>query len=258
MKYKVYLPVICYNHTVLSHYMFSIMRLLFEGQNRNISFSLDCIYFDSLIARARNAAAANFLNMKDCDYMMFIDTDISFEPKDVFSLLKRNKDVISGLYPKKYISQEKMGRMILQNGPILPNNYEELCTDFATEINNKDKVEELEEVNYAATGFMLIKKKVFIELAQKLPHIAYKNDIDGYMSYGETFYDFFPCKINEQSKKYEAEDYGFCSLYRSIGGKIHVDTTCELTHHGWKAYKGNFNRQSNFFKNDISNLSTGK
>jgi len=224
------------------------MRLLFEGQNRNISFSLDCIYFDSLIARARNAAAANFLNMKDCDYMMFIDTDISFEPKDV----------ISGLYPKKYISQEKMGRMILQNGPILPNNYEELCTDFATEINNKDKVEELEEVNYAATGFMLIKKKVFIELAQKLPHIAYKNDIDGYMSYGETFYDFFPCKINEQSKKYEAEDYGFCSLYRSIGGKIHVDTTCELTHHGWKAYKGNFNRQSNFFKNDISNLSTGK
>ena len=211
---KVYLPVICYNHTVLSHFMFSVMQLVFEGQRRGISFSLDCIYFESLIARARNAAASNFLNRTDCDYMMFIDSDISFEPESFFSLLKADKDVVSGLYPKKYINSSKVKNLADRN---LLNNYEELCTDFATEIKLDKNTKQIEEVNYAATGFMLFKKRVFSQIANEVPNIAYKNDIDGYMGYGDKFYDFFPCKVNEVTKKYESEDYGFCNLYKSIG-----------------------------------------
>ena len=241
---KVYLPVICYNHTVLSHFMFSVMQLVFEGQRRGISFSLDCIYFESLIARARNAAASNFLNRTDCDYMMFIDSDISFEPESFFSLLKADKDVVSGLYPKKYINSSKVKNSADRN---LLNNYEELCTDFATEIKLDKNTKQIEEVNYAATGFMLFKKRVFSQIANEVPNIAYKNDIDGYMGYGDKFYDFFPCKVNEVTKKYESEDYGFCNLYKSIGGKIYVDTTCNLTHYGWKGYKGNLFVQNNLF-----------
>jgi len=220
------------------------MQLVFEGQRRGISFSLDCIYFESLIARARNAAASNFLNRTDCDYMMFIDSDISFEPESFFSLLKADKDVVSGLYPKKYINSSKVKNLADRN---LLNNYEELCTDFATEIKLDKNTKQIEEVNYAATGFMLFKKCVFSQIANEVPNIAYKNDIDGYMGYGDKFYDFFPCKVNEVTKKYESEDYGFCNLYKSIGGKIYVDTTCNLTHYGWKGYKGNFYQQSKTF-----------
>ena len=244
---KVFLPVICYNHTVLSHFMFSVMKLVFEGQRRGISFSMDCIYFESLIARARNAAAANFLNQPECDYMLFIDSDISFEPESFFSLLKADKDVISGLYPKKYINSSKV-KLLAQQGPeMIGDNYEELCTDFATEIKLNPEMKNIEEVNYAATGFMLFKKRVFSQIAREMPNIAYKNDIDGYMGYGDKFYDFFPCKVNDVTKKYESEDYGFCNLYRSIGGKIYVDTTCNLTHYGWKGYKGNLFVQNHLF-----------
>jgi hypothetical protein len=197
-----------------------------------------------LIARARNAAASNFLNRTDCDYMMFIDSDISFEPDSFFSLLKADKDVVSGLYPKKYINSSKVKNLADRN---LLNNYEELCTDFATEIKLDKNTKQIEEVNYAATGFMLFKKRVFSQIANEVPNIAYKNDIDGYMGYGDKFYDFFPCKVNEVTKKYESEDYGFCNLYKSIGGKIYVDTTCNLTHYGWKGYKGNFYQQSKTF-----------
>jgi len=244
---KVYLPVICYNHTVISHFMFSVMKLIFEGQKRGISFALDCIYFESLIARARNAAAASFLNQPDCDYMMFIDSDISFEPDSFFSLLKADKDVVSGLYPKKYINSSKV-KLLAQSGPeTIGDRFEEVCTDFATEIKFGKDVKTIEKVNYAATGFMLFKKRVFNQIAREIPNIAYKNDIDGYMGYGDKFYDFFPCKINEQTKRYESEDYGFCNLYRSIGGEIYVDTTCNLTHYGWKGYKGNFYQQNKLF-----------
>jgi len=113
--------------------MFSVMKLIFEGQKRGISFALDCIYFESLIARARNAAAASFLNQADCDYMMFIDSDISFEPDSFFSLLKADKDVVSGLYPKKYINSSKV-KLLAQSGPeTIGDRFEETCTDFATE-----------------------------------------------------------------------------------------------------------------------------
>ena len=244
---KVFLPVICYNHTVLSHFMFSVMKLVFEGQRRGISFSLDCIYFESLIARARNAAAANFLNQPECDYMLFIDSDISFEPEDVFKLLKSDKDLISGLYPKKYINSSKV-KLLAQQGPeMIKDNYEQLCTDFATEISYVNEVNEIEEVQYAATGFMLFKKRVFNQIIRSVPNIKYDNDIDGYASYGDNFYDFFPCRVNAETKKYESEDYGFCNLYKSIGGKIYVNTKCNLTHHGWKGYQGNFYNQSKIF-----------
>lgn len=242
---KIYLPIICYNHTVLSHFMLSVMKLVFEGQRRGISFSVDCIYFESLIARARNAAAANFLNQHDCDYMLFIDSDISFEPEDVFRLLKSDVDLISGLYPKKYISFHKVNQLSKKGE--LNHDYESLCTDFATEISYSTDVREIEEVKYAATGFMLFKKRVFNQIARAMPEIKYKNDIDGYSLYGDNFYDFFPCKVNPETKKYESEDYGFCNLYRSIGGKIYVNTQCNLVHHGWKGFQGNFYNQSKAF-----------
>lgn len=248
MNTRIYLPIICYNNTVVSHFMFSVMKLMFEGQRRGISFSVDHIYFESLIARARNAAAANFLNNQlDCDYMMFIDSDICFEPESFFSLLKADKDVISGLYPKKYINSSKV-KILAGHGPeMIGENFEELCTDFTSEINYFKDLKPIEKVNYAATGFMLFKKRVFTQIARNVPSIAYQNDIDGYASYGNIFHDFFPCKVNENNKRYESEDYGFCSLYRSIGGEIYVDTTCTLTHYGWKGYKGNLYNQSKIF-----------
>jgi hypothetical protein len=241
---KIHLPIICYNHTVLSHFMLSVMKLVFDGQRRGISFCVDCIYFESLIARARNAAAASFLNLPECDYMLFIDSDITFDSEDVFKLLKSDKDVVSGLYPKKYINSSKV-KMLADKGPeFFNNNYEPLCTDFATEISYSQQVKEIEEVKYAATGFMLFKKCVFNQIIRSVPNIKYQNDIDGYSSYGDNFYDFFPCKVNPETKKYESEDYGFCNLYRSIGGKIYVNTTCNLTHYGWKGYQGNFYEQN--------------
>ena len=146
---KIFLPVICYNHTVLSHFMFSVMKLVFEGQRRGISFSMDCIYFESLIARARNAAAASFLNQPECDYMLFIDSDISFEPEDVFKLLKSDKDLVSGLYPKKYINSSKVKLLAGQGPEMIGDNYEELCTDFATEISHDKEISEIESIIFS-------------------------------------------------------------------------------------------------------------
>ncbi len=241
MNTKIYIPIICYNHNVLVHYMFSIMKLMDEASKNGVSIIFDCIYFDSLIARARNAAVAGFLNHKDATHLLFIDTDISFRSEDVIKLIKKNKEVVCGVYPKKYISEQKLLSLIKTNNT-LPNNYEALCTDFASEI-----IGDGENIDYAATGFMLIKKSAFLKIKEKFPNIKYKNDINAYAQYGDNFYNFFPCDVNPQNSKYESEDYGFSRLWRETGGKIYVEKSCELVHYGWKGYMGNLESQLKFF-----------
>ena len=63
---------------------------------------------------------------------------------------------------------------------------------------------------------MLIKRECIEKIIKEKPELHYKNDIDGYMDAGDNFYDIFQCKVNEETKKYESEDYGFCRLWKSL------------------------------------------
>lgn len=222
------------------------MKLCNDCMIKNIPIGFDCIYFDSLIARARNAAVAGFLNQPDSTHLLFVDTDINFRSEDVFKMLERNEEVICGLYPKKYTSKSKL-EYISNLYKKLPNNYESLCTDFSSEM-----LENGEKVKYAATGFMLIKKEAILKIIEKFPNIKYKNDIDAYNGYGDNFYNLFPCEINPETKKYESEDYGFSRLWRETGGEIFVEKSVELTHYGWKGYLGNINEQIKLFSKNAN------
>lgn len=211
------------------------------------------ITFESLISRARNAAAAWALS-DDYSHLLFIDADIGFDPSDVFKLIAANKDVAVGVYPKKYYSRAKM-KALAKDSPEVFNDKEDwraLATDFSTELNaenlEKAKRGEAFEVNYAATGFMLIKTDVFRKIIEKRPDLKYTNDVDGYMSADkDNFYDFFQVGVNPSNKKYESEDYGFCQLWRSLGGKIHVVPDIKLVHTGRNHYPGDIVKQARTF-----------
>ena len=103
------------------------------------------------------------------------------------------------------------------------------------------------EAKYAATGFMLIKRECIEKIIAAKPEIKYTNDIDGYMDAGDNFYDIFRCEVNPETKKYESEDYGFCKLWKSLGGKINVITDINLGHRGFNTYLGNLKAQSQYY-----------
>ena len=107
MKDKLFIPVICYNHTANTEYMISLIKLTHHLRDNNIEYCLFPIVFESLIPRARNAAVAHFLN-SDYSHLFFIDSDIEFDPESVIKLLRHNKKVISGVYPKKYQVLERV------------------------------------------------------------------------------------------------------------------------------------------------------
>ena len=241
---KVVLPIVAYGGMVHSSYMIPMMSLVHNCSIRGITIQCPSIWFESLISRARNASAAAALHL-DADYLFFVDTDVSFDFKDFFKLLDADKDVCVGLYPKKYINESKLSALF-QKYSALPSHWRKLVGDLSSELAPNQQ-EKIIEVNYAATGFMLIKTSVFKEIARQRPEIKYKNDIDAYMSYGDNFYDFFRCWVNPETKKYESEDYGFCKIWQECGGKIHAIPEIDLSHRGSMEFEGNYSEQLKCF-----------
>ena len=222
MKKKLFLPIICYNHTANTEYMLSLIKLTHHLRDNKIDFTLFPIVFESLVSRARNAAAAHFID-SDCSHMMFIDSDIEFDAHSVVKLLSFDKEVVSGVYPKKYYVFDRV-----------PSGKE--IVDFVIAGEVQLNAEGLIESTYLPTGFLMINKSVFIEMMAKYPELKYENDINGYGDL-DYFYDFF--KVGVRDGIYESEDWGFCSLWRKIGGKVLIDPTIKLGHIGWNTFSGN-------------------
>jgi hypothetical protein len=206
--------------------MMSILKLLNACKDTGLNCTFYPIFFDSLVSRARNAAVAHFMQDKESTHLMFIDSDIIFEPEDVFKLLSADKQVIAGIYPKKYIVWDR-----LKENPDLER------VDFPIGGSIMLNEEDLIESTYLPTGFLMIKKSAIKEIMSVHPELSYKNDIDGY-GYGDFFYNLFKVGINENSI-YESEDWGFCSLWKETGGKILIHPEVNVKHMGWHEYSGN-------------------
>jgi hypothetical protein len=204
----------------------SILKFTISAREVGLNCTFYPIFFESLVSRARNAAVAHFLADKESTHLLFIDSDIMFEPEDAYRLLQADKDVIAGMYPKKYIVWDR-----LKKNP----NAERV--DFP--IGDKTRVtdDNYIESNYLPTGFLMIKRETIQKLITLHPELKYKNDIDGYMSAGDNFYNLF--QVGVRNGIYESEDWGFCSLWKETGGQVLIHPDINLKHVGWHNYEGN-------------------
>lgn len=244
---RLFIPVICYNHTCHTSYMLSLLKLTLMLRDQGMSATLFPIPFESLIPRARNAAVAQCLS-GDYTHLLFIDADIEFDPHDVFRMLYANLPLTGAAYPQKWLHTGRMENVFRQL--VVPENPLELCTVHSVHlkkpINTSEPMADWVEAEYCTTGFMLIQRNVLEKMIEVYPERRYKNDVDGYMSANpDRFYNLFSCEIHPETRRYESEDYGFCRLWKLIGGSIFILTSVRLKHYGWYGYEGNLQRQWN-------------
>jgi len=240
---KLFIPILCYNHTCHTSYMMSLFQLILTLKEHNVDASFFPITFESLISRARNAAVAHFMSNEQYTHLLFIDSDIEFKPEDVFKLIQANKPVVSAGYPQKWLHTGKMEHVFSEK-PV-PDTPLELCTVHSTHLFPYDQdIKECMTAKYCTTGFLLIQRNVIEKMMEAYPERQYVNDIDGYMSANsQYFYDLFTVEVNQHTKKYESEDYGFSRLWTQLGGEIHIVTNISLKHYGWYGFSGNLYRQ---------------
>lgn len=242
MKSSLFVASPCYNGGVHVSFMRSVLELQKVCDKLGIEMKFHTIHFDSLIPRARNVCANDFLFNHTHDYLMFIDADIQFNPLSVIKMMKCDKDIVCGAYPKKILNYEKLKANIEKSSDI--SDLVSLSTNYAINYQTKDGTitveKDLTEVKDAPTGFLLIKRSVLEKIIESNVASEYTNDIRAY-GHGKKFYDFFPCGVFDG--RYLSEDYGFCRLCQKVDYKIYCDLSVKLNHIGQFHYSGNIMNQ---------------
>lgn len=214
----------------------------------DIKFSF--LFNESLITRARNYLTDEFLR-SDCTHMLFIDSDIHYNPQDVLAMMALDKDVIGGPYPKKSINWGNIAFAARKHTELEPKELETLVGEYVFNVVHGTKqfsVTEPLEVLEIGTGFMMIKKSVFPILEKAYPQLRYKPDHIGQAHFDGTRYihAYFDTIIDTKesatgggSDRYLSEDYMFCQLWRKTGGKIFLCPWMKTQHIGTYAFSGN-------------------
>jgi len=164
------------------------------------------------LARGRNQICHEFMN-SDFDRLIFLDSDVTFEPGNLVRMAHYPEDVVGGAYRIKEEVQEKYPVAFLQDKKELWANEHGLL-----------------EVQMVPTGFLSLSKNALKRFSEAYPGRTYN-------SRGEIQYCYF--QIIYKDGALYTEDSFFCREWREAGGQIFLNPELTLTHwNGNVPYRG--------------------
>lgn len=247
-KKKLFLATPMYGGQCAGMYAKSIADLSALCAKYGIPLQLYYLFNESLITRARNYCADEFMR-SDATHLLFIDSDIGFNVQDVLAMLaiqtdESPYDVLGGPYPKKCISWEKIKQAVDKGAADEDaNKLENYVGDYVFNPRSGQKeipLGEPVEVSELGTGFMMIRRKTLENYNKTYPELAYKPDhvrtaeFDG----SREIHAYFDCIIDPESKRYLSEDYNFCYHVTKMGGKNWLCPWMKLQHVGSYIFGG--------------------
>ena len=191
-------------------------KLLEELPKHNITYELSQHYLCN-IYHARTMCLGVSLHLgvdqkpfggkTDYDYLMWIDSDMVFEPEDFFKLIDHDKDVVSGIYKMSdnvnYATVETMDEEFFEQWMHYP---------FLNQKTIDRKKGKLFTCDYTGMGWMLCKYGVFEKM--KYPY-------------------FYPRKQEWPQYNWEEfvwDDVEFCLRAKEAGFDVWVDPNLRIGH----------------------------
>ena len=100
----------------------------------------------------------------DYTHLLFIDADLAFNPDAVIRMLEYDKDVVTGIYPRKTIDWIKVKNKLKQKPEISEDELLAASLQYNLNVADPNKImleKGFIEVMDGPTGFMMIKRDVF-------------------------------------------------------------------------------------------------
>jgi len=243
---KLFIATPMYGNQCNGGYMQACMRLQKMCYELDVPIELYVVFNESLVTRARNVCVHEFLKT-DYTHMMFIDSDIVFDPLDVLKFLAYDRDIMCGAYSKKTIRWDR-ALQALSTGDLnlgsTDSDVESFTGDFFFSPSGSGRMSFYDpvEVTDTGTGFMMIKRECFEEFEKAYPELKYVSDTsgDGQKYYQKEMVAYFDTVIDPDSNRYLSEDYMFCRYSKKIGLKVWLAPWAKLQHIGSYTYKGDF------------------
>ena len=232
---------------VSMHYCQAVLKFQQECMQRKILVSFTLMK-SSLVTQGRNLCVAEMLNHADnYTHLLFIDSDIDFQSKTIFTMLEKNKDVIGCPYPMKTFDWDKAWRRMTTKHRAI-NDKDDLSKSgytFPLKVEDPQRIQVedgVAEVTHAPTGCLLIKREVIEKMIKQYPELEIYQPtiINGNTEKKDNMYNLFDTLHDPKTKRYFGEDFGFCQRWSDMGGKIHIYSKDYITHIGEYSYCGRF------------------
>ena len=220
MKPSIFIAMPCYD-SVKINTMLSVIKLVQQLGKSGIEVGINTMK-SPLIHQARNYLTSVFLTTQ-YQYMLFIDSDVEFEPEAVIRMMVAKKRIVCTPYRVKSADIDK-------------HIY---TVEFKNPKNILVLAEGLVEIEAGPTGLMLIDRQVFERIIKNHPDLKIKNKaVPSPGASHEFYYNFFDFGFNDGYAM--GEDVSFCKLARDNDFRIFANIESSTTHHGSYAWKGTF------------------
>ena len=232
----VFIATPCYGGLVSQEYTLSLLALSTYNTRVGLEIVVALQGHDSLVTRSRNTLVGHFLD-SNATHLLFIDADIGFEPSQVERMVAFDEDVVCGIYPLKVRDWGPMSLDQMKLG-VAAETASLRYVGLACDANEFEQRGDFVTGQYAGCGFMLIKRGAIERMITAFPETAYRAIHSYSNAKPRSGYTLFETEIDHQDGLYLSEDFAFCRRFRSIGGKIWLDTQGKLTHVGSHAFVG--------------------
>jgi hypothetical protein len=216
---SVFIALPAYDFKVSLKLAVSLARFTQVAPKHGIDVQIGSVCGCSVVSRARNLLAQDMLE-SSCTELLFIDSDINFEPDDILRLMA-------------WVSDPKKG--IVAGVPRIRDVNPVYIATLDRDENNELTMNRmgLVRAERVATAFMMVRRDVFETLEREHPEWAYyETRSDRNLT---CMFDF---KVTEEG--YIGEDFLFCDRARAHGFEVWVDPTIKLGHMGIQEYLGDF------------------
>jgi hypothetical protein len=197
----------------------SLAKFAQAAPQHGISIHIGSVCGCSVVSRARNLLAQDMLE-SECTDLLFVDSDINFEPEDILRLMAWTSD------PKKGI---------VAGVPRTRSEDKVYISTLDHDENNQLTMNGmgLVRAKRVATAFMMVRREVFETLEREHPEWQY---FDTKSERSLTcMFDFM-----KTDEGYVGEDFLFCDRARAHGYEVWIDPTIKLGHMGVQEYLGDF------------------
>jgi predicted O-methyltransferase YrrM len=147
----------------------------------------------------RNSIVRDFLE-SDCTDLVFLDADVTWEPKGLVALCQYDADIVGGVYPYRREGSDNMPVRLMGDGEVRDG---------------------LREVEGLPTGFMKIRRHVLEKMIETVPW--YWDKIY------KTHLVFNRSQPDETNTRWGG-DLDFCKRWREMGGKLYAVEEIRLGH----------------------------
>lgn len=211
---KVLIGTPTYDGKIIVQFADSLLQSVIMGYPKGYHLAPVYMANDSLVQRARNDLFKLAVE-NDVDDLLFIDADLQWNPNDLFRLLEQDVDFVSGIYPKKSMTEEVYPIKILDSG------------DITIQSNG------LMEVSAVPTGFLKLSRKAYTTLWNNSEEYIEKGS-------GEIRKCRMVCNVTIENGYLLSEDISMCHKWRDLGEKVFLDTEINLAHFGTYRWSTNF------------------